>query len=202
MSESIINIELKNVYKSYGDKSVLSDLNLTIPSGSITAIMGISGVGKTTLLRLIAGLEAPDSGTVTPAPVKVSMLFQEDRLCEQLTATENVTLVLPCSDRASKKALYEDIQKHFSQTGLDLAAHEASPVRDLSGGMKRRVALVRAMIYPSDLVLLDEPCRGLDEATKELAVDYIKKERRGRTMIIVTHDEAEALSYGGTVVRL
>ena len=130
------------------------------------------------------------------------MLFQEDRLCEQLTATENVTLVLPCSDRASKKALYEDIQKHFSQTGLDLAAHEASPVRDLSGGMKRRVAIARAFLFDCDLLILDEAFKGLDGDTKMLAMEWGKQHANGRTIISVTHDEMEADFFGERLIRM
>lgn len=196
------DIEIKNLCKSYGEKTVFNGYDLSISAGSVTALMGLSGAGKTTLLRLIAGLEKPDSGSITGVPDTVSMVFQEDRLCEQLTALENVSLVLPRADKDTRSRQKETILRHFEQTGLDISKNIDSPVSSLSGGMKRRVALVRAMLYPSVLVLLDEPCKGLDETTRELTINYIKKERRGRTMLIVTHDEAEALSYGQNLIRL
>ena len=196
------NIELKNIHKAYGEKTVLNDFNLAITGSEITVIMGASGAGKTTLLRLIAGLETPDRGTVTGAPEAKSMLFQEDRLCEQLSAAENVSLALKPKNKKERKAVLSNIEKHFQRTGLDLSHHETSPVRELSGGMKRRVALVRAMIADSELILLDEPCKGLDEATKELTLKYIKEERRGRTMIVVTHDADEASFFDGKIISL
>ena len=202
MSKPCSKIELKNVCKSFGDKTVFTDFDLSLPEGSVTVVMGVSGSGKTTLLRLIAGLSKPDSGTITGVPESRSILFQEDRLCEQLTALQNVELVLGRADKKTRSENRKTITDHFSRTGLDLNAHENSPVRELSGGMKRRVALVRAMIFDSSLVLLDEPCKGLDEATKELCIEYIKKERRGRTMLIVTHDETEASAFGGTLLKL
>ena len=202
MNIIVSNIKLQNVRKSFGDKVVFDGFDLDIQAGMYTVIMGTSGSGKTTLLRLIAGLDTPDSGLIGGVPQKSSILFQEDRLCEHLTALENVELVLGHADKKTRSENRKTIMDHFARTGLDLSAHENSPVSELSGGMKRRVALVRAMIFNSSIVLLDEPCKGLDEATKELCLKYIKKERRGRTMIIVTHDETEAEFFGVTPVRL
>ena len=175
-------IKIENVSKSYGEKKVLRDLSLFIPHGSVTAIKGSSGCGKTTLLRLICGLEKADAGNIIGVSKKdVSALFQEDRLFPWLTALENVEAVI--KDK-KKKPLAAQI---LSDLGLgdkkDLSAFPS----ELSGGMMRRVAIARALAYKSKVLILDEALRGLDEKNFENAVDVIERYRDERTVISVTH---------------
>lgn len=175
-------IKIENVSKSYGEKKVLRNLSLFIPHGSVTAIKGSSGCGKTTLLRLICGLEKADAGNIIGVSKKdVSALFQEDRLFPWLTALENVEAVI--KDK-KKKPLAAQI---LSDLGLgdkkDLSAFPS----ELSGGMMRRVAIARALAYKSKVLILDEALRGLDEKNFENAVDVIERYRDERTVISVTH---------------
>ena len=141
-------LRMEHIYKSYGQAVVLQDFSYAFTQGGITCIMGESGAGKTTLLRLLMGLEKADSGIITGFD-KVSAVFQENRLIEHLNAVENTALVI--KDRNAGKCAYEQL--------LQLLPKEAllKPVREYSGGMKRRVALVRAMAADSEIVLLDEP---------------------------------------------
>ncbi len=188
-------VELRNVTKAYGDKVVLDSLRLTLAPGGRYALMGPSGRGKTTLLRLLAGLESPDAGEILGrAGLRASMQFQEDRLLDYAGALANVRFVLPrgASD-ADARALLAELLPGAS---LD------RPVADFSGGMRRRVALARAVAAPSELVLLDEPFTGLDADAKVRAARAIAPRLRGRTLVMATHDEEEAALCGAEIVRI
>ena len=186
------DIVLSHLTKSFGARSVFSDLSLTLSAGSVTCLTGASGCGKTTLLKIIAGLLVPDSGTVSGADGRISFVFQEDRLCEAFSARSNIRLVAALPDN--------EIVSHIAALGL--AEDTGKPVREFSGGMKRRVAIARAICCPSELLLLDEPFDGLDAASCSLTMDYIKANRRGRTMVYVTHDLKEAAYMGGRIINL
>ncbi|WP_343210353.1 ATP-binding cassette domain-containing protein [Anaerolentibacter hominis] len=188
-------IVLEHIKKAYGQLTVFRDLNLTIPGGKITALMGASGIGKTTLLRILMGLEKPDSGRITGmAGRRMTAVFQEDRLCEEEDAFVNVKL--GCGfDRSD-----EMIRKEFER--VDLKDYEKKPVSSLSGGMKRRVAIVRAMLAPGDLVILDEPFQGLDKNLKELVMDYVAAKVQGKTVIMVTHQREEAEKLAEQILTL
>ncbi len=173
---------LQNICKAYGEKTVLKDFSHTFPAGKRTCIMGPSGCGKTTLLRIILGLETPDSGTFSGRPERVSTVFQENRLFEDFSALSNLAAVCHHGDR-------QVMVDHLTELGLGDSLHK--PVRTLSGGMKRRVAIARAVLAPGELVILDEPFTGLDKDTKEMVLGYLKGHTQGRTLIIVTHDPAE-----------
>ena len=181
-------MKLENVKKSYGGRVVLSDLTLEIPQGQVTCLMGPSGCGKTTLSRILLGLERPDGGTVTENGGRTSAVFQEDRLCETLTAEENVRLVYPEGGRDAALSLLG---------ALGLEGHTDKPARELSGGMRRRVAIARALSLPFDLLVLDEAFTGLDEGTKAEVMATVKRLTAGKTVLFITHDreEAEALSH-------
>ena len=183
------DIEIRNLKKSFGGKTVLSGFSCRFPYGKVTCIMGPSGCGKTTLLHIIAGLLAPEEGTVTGVPEKISMVFQENRLCKDFTAFANVHMV--SEDEAA-------ILRGFEQLGMKDAVHEK--VNDLSGGMKRRTAILRAVMSENDLILLDEPFKGLDEELKKEAAGLLL--RTGKTMIMITHDEKEAELMKAPVIRL
>lgn len=187
-------IEVKRISKSYNDLKVLSDLSLSFEKGSVTCIRGSSGCGKTTLLRIIAGLELPDSGSVEKGSASLSFVFQEDRLSENYSAVRNIRLV------TGKKMHKEDIIRHLLEVGID--DHSVKPVRDFSGGMKRRVAIARAICYDADILLMDEPFKGLDPELKTEVMDYVKRHSVGKTVIYVTHDPQEAEYMGGNVIEL
>lgn len=196
------NVSIKNISKTYGDKHVLNHVSKEFPAGETTVIMGASGCGKTTLLRILLGLEMPDNGEVIGMPEKVSVLFQEDRLCEGVSAYENIALVLERKvTRAQKEAQKHIIQQEAAQVGIteeDLKQN----VMELSGGMRRRIALLRALLYDADCVILDEPFKGLDAATKQIVMQYVKEKVAGRTTFLVTHDAAEADFFGRNIWKL
>ena len=190
-----MEIALEHVSKAYGGQSVLRDFSHVFPEGRVACVVGSSGCGKTTLLRLIAGLEAPDSGRITPAPEGIAMVFQEDRLPPQLTAAGCLRSVLP-------RTLERDEAIAGALRALGLWEDRDKPVREYSGGMRRRVALARALLFPSPWLLMDEPFKGLDEQTRAQAVAFALPRMRGRTTVMVTHDLREAELLGGEVLRL
>ena len=196
------NVSIKNISKTYGDKHVLNHVSKEFPMGETTVIMGASGCGKTTLLRILLGLEMPDSGEVTGMPEKVSVLFQEDRLCEDASAYENIALVLERKrTRAQKDAQRRKIEQEAVLVGIT-AEDLTQNVMELSGGMRRRIALLRALLYDADCVILDEPFKGLDAATKQIVMQYVKEKVVGRTTFLVTHDAAEADFFGRNIWKL
>ncbi len=187
-------IYVKNVSKSFGSKKVLQNLNLTIEPGKISCIMAPSGAGKTMLLRILMGLEEADSGCITGLEGKrFSAVFQEERLCEYMTAVENIRLVTPGLDAGS-------VVQEMDRLGLGDCC--AQPVSQLSGGMRRRVSILRALLAAYDVLCLDEPFKGLDDARKEQTLAYVKQKAAGRTVLFVTHDEKEALALGAEVILL
>lgn len=187
-------IYVKNVSKSFGSKKVLQNLNLTIEPGKISCIMAPSGAGKTTLLRILMGLEEADSGCITGLEGKrFSAVFQEERLCEYMTAVDNICLVTPELDAGS-------VVQEMDRLGLGDCC--AQPVSQLSGGMRRRVSILRALLAAYDVLCLDEPFKGLDDARKEQTLAYVKQKAAGRTVLFVTHDEKEALALGAEVILL
>lgn len=183
-------ILLKNIVCAYDGKLVLNGLSLSLPETGVVALTGPSGSGKTTFLRLLAGLLLPASGSVEGMDGKrVSMAFQEDRLIPWLTALENVALV--CADESRAR---ETLGR------LELADALEKRPDELSGGMQRRVALARALCYGGDVLLLDEPFKGLDDALKARVAECI----RGvfPLTVIATHDmnEAELLGCAERIV--
>lgn len=168
-----MDIIINNLCKKYGDKQIFDHYSATIKEGIITSVMAPSGVGKTTLLRIMTGLEKADEGNLQGLEDKqISMVFQEDRLCDNLNAISNVRLV--CSKDISVKQICEELEK------VGLKGSEKQPVRELSGGMKRRTALVRALMAAHNLLILDEPFKGLDEANKKMVMDYTKEKSQER----------------------
>lgn len=189
------DIVLSGIHKSFDGKVVLKDLSLIIPSGSTTCFMAPSGYGKTTLLRLLMGLISPDAGTIVGLEdLRMSTVFQEDRLAEHLSAVANIRLVSPSLTE-------EQVLEALEVMKLEDSAHQM--VRELSGGMRRRVTLLRALLSDYDLLLLDEPFKGLDEETKQLVIEEAKTLTQGSTVLLVTHELAEAVAFGAdSIVRL
>ena len=188
-----MDIIIKDLCKSYGENAVLKKLDAVIENGRITCLMGSSGAGKTTLLNILMGFEKADSGSIENLPDNKSAVFQEDRLCESFSAFTNVKIV---SDRLAD----ETIISHLEQVGLGEAVHQK--VSTLSGGQKRRVALVRAILAEKDILFLDEPFKGLDEDTKKIVTDYLLHNTAGTTVVMVTHDIDEAVTLGAKVLQL
>lgn len=182
-------ITLQNVTLSYRDgktlKTVLDDVSVHIPAGKTTVIMGPSGCGKTTLLRLMSGLIEPTSGNVARETQHISYLFQDPALLPWLTAAENVNLVL-----SDTKQTLTAAREWLTRVGLGGEANTYPSA--LSGGMRQRVALARALATDAELLLLDEPFRGMDEQLHAEMRDLIHTCRLGKTTVIVTHDPSDA----------
>ena len=193
-------VQLIDICKSYGDNQVLDRVSLTFPAGEVTCIMGASGIGKTTLVGIIAGLVQADSGEVRGiSGKKVSLVFQEDRLLEWETALSNVLFVTKHARKHQERA--RDL---LTRAGLGDSLNKRAS--ELSGGMKRRVCLCRALIAEYDILLLDEPFKGLDNKLKPVIMDLVLdefKSAEGKTLICITHDPSEAEYLGGgDMVRL
>ena len=181
-------IDINKISFSYGDKQVLHDYSLHVGKGERICLFAPSGSGKTTLFRLIAGLEKPDSGEIKLSG-RVNYLFQEDRLLPWLTITENLTLVGVDKIRA---------RELLSQVGLE--EFDKFP-DELSGGMRRRVAIARSVCLGGEILLLDEPFTGLDSGLREICAELLKREFAGAAVIMITHDREDAGYMGAEIVN-
>lgn len=173
-------IVIEHLSKKYGEKKVLEDLNLVLEAGKTYTMAGPSGCGKTTFLRILMGLEKADSGTISGVPAKISAVFQENRLSESFSALDNVMLVM---NSENKKETAAELLH-----ALGLTDNLTKPVKTFSGGMKRRVALARALAADYDLLILDEPFTGLDAQNRELAIKVIEEYTKNKTVLLVSHD--------------
>ena len=191
-----MEIKINGVTKSFDGKKVLDRFTAVLPDGQITVLTGASGSGKTTLAALLLGLERPDAGSIEGLTGRhLAAVFQEDRLCEQLSAIGNIRLVV------RKKTEPAGLLAQFAE--VDLTADDARKAAgQLSGGQKRRIAILRAMLADSDFICLDEPFQGMDRDTKEKTMAYVKKAIAGKTVLLITHDSSEADYFGGNRIEL
>ena len=187
-------LTIEHLTKQFGEKTLFRDLCLTVEGPAV--LWAPSGWGKTTLLRILMGLDTPTAGRVRGVG-RAAAVFQEDRLCPQLTALQNVTLVLPGSEKQYK----EQIGVDFQQLGMDAAAL-ALPAARLSGGQKRRTALLRALWAPSDTLLLDEPFTGMDPDTLAAAAALLRTRCGTEPVLLATHDREAIRLLGWPVIEL
>ena len=203
-------LELKNISKRFGEKQIISDLNLKVPEKQILAIVGPSGGGKTTLLRMLAGLETIDSGDIIyngeELPLDelekrnlLGFVFQDFQLFPHLTVLENLTL----SPIKTKNFPKEDAEKKAISllTRLGLAEHVNAYPYSLSGGQKQRVAIARGLAMNPDIMLFDEPTSALDPEMVGDVLNVMKElAKQGMTMIIVTHEMGFARQVANRVI--
>ena len=187
-------LTIEHLTKQFGEKTLFRDLCLTVDGPAV--LWAPSGWGKTTLLRILMGLDTPTAGRVRGVG-RAAAVFQEDRLCPQLTALQNVTLVLPGSEKQYKKQIRAD----FQQLGMDATAL-ALPAARLSGGQKRRTALLRALWAPSDTLLLDEPFTGMDPDTLAAAAALLRTRCGTEPVLLATHDREAIRLLGWPVIEL
>ncbi len=184
-------MEIRDITVRFGEKTVLDQFSLDIKEKGVLCLFGPSGCGKTTLLRVLCGLEVPESGSLSTTP-RVAAVFQEDRLLPWLNIQRNLTTVSGISEQQAELWL--------RRMGLE---NEKKSLPDkLSGGMQRRVAMARALAAESDLLLLDEPFTGLDEATKKLLYPFILEAAVQKPVILVTHHREEAQALGAEILEL
>lgn len=187
-------LTIEHLTKQFGEKTLFRGLCLTVDGPAV--LWAPSGWGKTTLLRILMGLDTPTAGRVRGVG-RAAAVFQEDRLCPQLTALQNVTLVLPGSEKQYK----EQIGADFQQLGMEAAAL-ALPAARLSGGQKRRTALLRALWAPSDTLLLDEPFTGMDPDTLAAAAALLRTRCGTEPVLLATHDREAIRLLGWPVIEL
>ena len=186
-------ISIDGLTLSYDGQQVLKDCSLRVEAGSRVALMGPSGCGKTSLINVIAGLLAPDSGKVS-VNGKVSYVFQEPALFPWLTAVDNINVVLSDGPETLPRA-----EQLLEAVGLS-DCRDKYP-HQLSGGQKQRIAICRALAYGGDILLLDEPLKGLDADTRDQVSALLRQEWTGKTLLLVTHDPSEAQSLCDRVYR-
>lgn len=176
-------LEFKNVYKAF-EKPVIEDLSFRLVFGESLGILGDSGIGKSTIFNLILGIIEPDAGEVINKFEKISTVFQENRLIEEISALDNLKLVTDKSDK-----ILEDLLK-------DLKLENPNELtKNLSGGMKRRVGIARALVFDSNLILLDEPIQGLDEETRRIVIDKILEYCKGKSLILISHNREDLKDF-------
>lgn len=184
-------IGLRNITLRFGEKIILDDFSVSLPERGVVCLSGPSGCGKTTLARILAHLETPESGSIEGLCAgQTAFLFQEDRLLPWLSVMENLTAV--CSRETAGTLLH----------AVGLSPEAAAKPAELSGGMRRRVALARALAFDSRVLILDEPFNGIDETTKSLLYPLIQEYAKNQLVVLITHHSAEIEALADHVLRL
>lgn len=185
-------MEIKNLSKSFGDKQVFNNFSLEIPDFKTTFIMGESGCGKTTLLRIIAGLDKDFTGEISSCPERISYVFQEPRLFDALTVRQNLEIIENNSNLSIEELL----------SIVELDGEEEIYPNALSGGMKIRLSIARALLYNGDIFLMDEPFSALDENMKNRIIPKVFALLKGKTVLIISHNAEEASMYSDKIINL
>lgn len=194
----MVKVKIHALEKTYSGKKVLQSFSYNFMENKRYCIMGSSGCGKTTLLRIIAGIEPFDAGEVvlqkgTGDILRAAVVFQEDRLCESYSVAANLRI-------GNRHLTDSEIKEVLERAGLEGIAEEKVCV--LSGGMKRRVAILRALLAQSSLLLMDEPFTGLDEENRSKMIALIKEKTKGRTLLAVTHEASDVTDLDAEVLCL
>lgn len=176
-------LEFKNIYKSF-EKPVVDNLCFRLNTGERLAIVGESGAGKTTVFNIILGITQADAGELINDFEKISTVFQENRLIEEISALNNLKMVTDKPDEEMKEMLHELKVDNFYE-----------PVKYLSGGMKRRVAIARALMYEADLYLLDEPIQGLDDEIRKTVIGKILEITEGKSLLLISHSKEDVHDF-------
>lgn len=188
-------IIFKDISKSYGNKIVLKNFNIDIREGQTTFMLGKSGSGKTTFSKIVLGLEKIDAGEISGLDgKKISVVFQEDRLMENMTIGSNFKMTV--DSHINRKQIVEKMEK------IGLFQPLETKISELSGGMKRRISILRAFLIEFDLIVMDEPFRGLDEETKEKVMNFVIQNIKGKTAIIITHNKDEVEYFAEKIQEL
>lgn len=193
-------IKVENIKKSYGDKVVLNDVNLQFQNNSITVLLGKSGEGKTTLFRIIAGIEAQDEGEIIIDRTKTTMVFQDNQLYPHFNVFNNLTTpqrVILKRSKNEAKIISEDILKR-----LNIEYLKYNTVDSLSGGEAQRVAIARALAMDKDIILFDEPTSALDRENINILISLLKNLKSDKTILIITHDEEFSVGVADTIYRI
>lgn len=202
-NNSEVIVKVRNLTKSFGEKKVLDNISLDIYKNELLLIIGFSGTGKSTLLKLISGLDEADSGEIEVKSSHVGMVFQAAALFDSMDVFNNVAFPLVNGDR---KISYEDLKKIVLEklSLVGLKSTENLRPDELSGGMKKRVSFARAIVNNPDLILYDEPTSGLDPVVSNVITDYIAKLQKelNACSILVTHDLNSILRLDGRVILL
>ena len=198
-------LDMNHVYKDFysldEERQILKDINFSVEEGEILVLLGPSGCGKSTILNIISGLLEPTQGSVDTHGKKIGYMFQKDHLFEWRTIMKNITFGLEIQHKLTNEA-QEEIKRLLEI--YDLWDFRNNFPRELSGGMKQRVALIRTLALNPDILLLDESFSGLDYQTRLIVTDDIYKiiKNENKTAILVTHDISEAISLADTVAVL
>lgn len=191
-----MTVKAKDLYFSYGDQPVLQGVSIELTGDQPVVLLGGSGMGKTTLLRILAGLMKADAGEIEGIDknTRIAVMYQEDRLFPHLTVYKNLKLIHPKVSREEAAGL-------LAELNLEEAVLDQLP-RELSGGMRRRVALARALLFEADLVLMDEPFQGLDVATRHMALAAVKKWTKGRPLMLISHEPEDGPALGAKTLMI
>lgn len=192
---------INNVHKSFEELLVLDGVTIDFLKHQTTCILGPSGCGKTTLLKIMAGIQGKDSGEVVGfEEEEISFVFQEDRLIEWKSVEENIGFVL--EGKMSKNEIETTIDTYLKLVNLE--EYKYYYPRKLSGGMRQRISILRAFVYPSKILLMDEPFQSLDIKNKQIVIDFFKElqGKDNKTSILITHNIEEAIQLGDIIVIL
>ncbi len=188
-------IIFKDISKSYGNRIVLKNFNIEIREGQTIFVLGKSGSGKTTFSKIVLGLEKIDTGEISGLDgKKISVVFQEDRLMENMTIGSNFKMTV--DSHINSKQIIEKMEK------IGLFQSLETKISELSGGMKRRISILRAFLIEFDLIVMDEPFRGLDDETKEIVMNFVIQNIKGKTAIIITHNKDEVEYFAEKIKEL